>query len=142
MTTEQQNQNTTKKPDNRILRGVGYLVGAAVMIAWFISVRNQSINDKAKYIVKDKGAQKISYAPIESQNDTHIMEFGAFSADSMLYDNINVGDTILGRKSALDDTVSQASYIAMSEFFRHSNIYYINSKSLTQLEEMYRKNTR
>lgn len=141
MNTQQQNENTTKKPNNRMLRGMCYLFGLSVMIAWVIGVYKNN-TDKAMYVVKDKGAQKISYAPIENQYDIHTMNFNKFYMDSMLYDNINIGDTILGRKSRLDDTVSQASYADMYNAFRLSNIFFINKHSLTQLDKLYRTNTR
>lgn len=136
--TKTKNENATK---NRWLRGVGYLFGVSVLIAWGFAA-HRSTADKAKYVVKDKYEQKISYAPIENNYDIHTMNFGKFYMDSMLYNSINIGDTILGRKSVLDSTNSNASYADIYNAFRLSNIFSINGTGLTKLDETYRARIR
>ena len=132
--TESKNRNSKHE---RMLRGWGYLCALSIFGAWIFAVYKQNVSSREKYIVKDKIAQKIYYAPITAQYDVHVMQCDTFSLDSILYNCINIGDTILGRKVVLDDTNSTASYADMYATYRISNIHSINGKDLTQLDKTY-----
>lgn len=142
MNTEKRDNIKSQKP-NPLFRLYGYSILLAIFGSYWGLMYCTSKTDRATYIVKDKAEQKIAYAPIENQSDLHVMEFGPFGTDSLLYKNLNVGDTIFGRKSALDKTVVAAScphtepYIGHLDVFsdtRDYDIFTVNGKSLNDIK--------
>lgn len=138
----------TKKTDNN-QQSLNHLIGAKgyfgllfLFGACTFCLYRQYKEDQAAYIIRHKTEQKISYAPVENQSDLHVMEFGAFDTDSLLYKNLKVGDTIFGCKSMLDKTIVPASrkhkgpYIWNPYTFsvtREYAIYRVNGEPLVQI---------
>ncbi|MBD5401054.1 hypothetical protein HDR61_04935 [bacterium] len=117
-------------------------IGIMGLMMCFLAGRDKA--DDSEYIITDKENYKVIYAPISDRADLHVMEFGPFNTDSLVYRNINVGDTILGRKSAMDELIVPVSEIyhglrpSYMEYFsqdRQYSIYSINGKSLLDIKK-------
>jgi len=150
MEKEKQSKSTKSEP-NYLLGAVGYCCIAAMLLTYVFCARKENSKNVSTYVVTDKGAQKIAYTSIENANDVHVMEFGAFDTDSLLYKNINVGDTIVGSKSRLDKPIVPAScdqigYLSLygADDYSHTRdypIYTVNRKTLREIREKHMRDS-
>lgn len=86
------------------ITGVSIAWAAAVLACMF----KMGADKTTEYIVVDKNNQKISYTALKGKDTVHVMDLGAFDTDSLVYKNINVGDTISNKTlSQIKRTMSQ-----------------------------------
>lgn len=122
------------KSNKGILVGLGLLAGAYSCISDKIQ---QNKDEKKKYVITAKADKKIIYTSIEDTADLHVMEFRESDTDLLLYNYIDIGDTIDGNVARLSQPtiMSSKSIRGKSNDFYPLVISHVNGKDIDAVKK-------